>query len=59
MPAGEGGGGMHHSLARRLHEDEKQIRTVLEGALLQYGVLFGLILLVVLMGVGIVYFRTP
>jgi hypothetical protein len=50
---------MHHSLARRLHEDEKQIRTVLEGALLQYGVLFGLILLVVLMGVGIVYFRTP
>ena len=48
---------MHHSLAKRIHEDEKQIRTVLESALLQYGVLFGLLLLVVLMAFGVVFSR--
>ena len=48
---------MAHTLARRLHSDEKHIPPLLETVFLQYGVLLGAIVLVAVAGVGIIYFR--
>jgi hypothetical protein len=47
---------MPHSFAKRLHEDEEQIRNVLESALLEYSVLFGFVLLLAAVGFGILYY---
>ena len=48
---------MPHSLAKRLHNDEEQIRTVLHVALLEYGVLLGFVLLLAVAGLGIFHIR--
>ena len=47
---------MFHTLAERLHTDEKQFRTILESTLLQYGMLLGVLLLLVVLGRGMMYF---
>jgi hypothetical protein len=44
---------MPHSFAKRLHEDEEQIRNVLESALLEYSVLLGFVLLLAAVAFGI------
>jgi len=46
-----------HTLTRRFHSDEKHVPPLLETVFLQYGVLLGAMVLVVVAGVGIMYFQ--
>ena len=48
---------MVHGFAERHHDDGKHIRAALESTLLQYGVLLGMLLLIVVLGLGIAYFQ--
>jgi hypothetical protein len=49
---------MAHSFAKRLHGEEELIRTMLEGALLRYGVLLSAVLVLLAIALTILYFET-
>jgi hypothetical protein len=49
---------MPHGFAERLHGDEERMRAALVNAMLEYGVLFGFVLLLAAVGFGIVFFES-
>ncbi len=49
---------MPHGFAERLHDDEERMRAALVNTLLEYGVLFGFVLLLAAVGFGIVFFES-
>lgn len=49
---------MTHTLAKRLHADEKQVRAFLETALIEYGVLLSAVLVLTGIAVAIMYLQT-
>ena len=48
---------MTHGVAERLHHEEEHIRAVLQSTLMQYGVLLGMLLLLIVLGISIAYFQ--
>lgn len=49
---------MPHGFAERLHGGEERMRAALVNALLEYGVLFGFVLLLAAVGLGVIFFES-